>query len=60
MLDLDLEEFRSWILFFRDLGPDVDERLSLAGLTVDLVGEVSLDAKGDAVNGVLADVHLEA
>lgn len=60
MLDLDLEGLDSWVLFFRDIDPDVDVRLILPGRTgADLVGDESLDARGEGVNDVLADVHLE-
>lgn len=48
------------MLFFRDVDPDVDVRLSRPGRLADLVGEDSRDARGDAVSDVLADVHLEA
>lgn len=63
MPDLVLDGLGSWALFFRDVyadaGPDVDVRLVLPGRIAGLVGEDSRDTNGDAVNDVLADVHLE-
>lgn len=67
MLDLILDGLESWKLFFRDADadadadtdPDVDVRLILPGRIAGLVGEDSRDTNGDAVNDVLADVHLE-
>ena len=60
MLDLVLEGLDSCVLFFRDKDPEVDVRLILPGRTgADLVGDESLDARGEGVNDVLADVHLE-
>lgn len=61
MLDLDLDGLGSGVLFLRDIDPDpdVDVRLILPGRIAALVGEESLDAKGDAVNDVFVDVHLE-
>lgn len=67
MLDLILDGLKSCMLFFRDAvvdpdadtDPDVDVRLILPGRIAGLDGEDSRDTNGDAVNDVLADVHLE-
>ena len=60
MLDLILEGLDSWVLFFRDIDPDVDVRLSPPGRTeAGRVGDEFLDSRGEGVNDVLVDVHLE-
>lgn len=56
-LDLALAGLGSCALFFLDLL--VDARLALPALARGLVGDCSLEAKGEAVSEVVLDVHLE-
>lgn len=60
--DLDLDGLGSWTLFFREL-LDVAVTDGRVGLGVDfpcvLAGEVSLDARGEAVREVFVDVHFD-
>lgn len=50
----------SCTLFFRDLdAPPVEVRVCRAALTVGLVGDASRESRGDGVNDVLAEVHLD-